>query len=98
VFVVGSVIVLLRALAPHSLRPAADPALPGLVAVSDDSLAYFATRDDRASAAGGGALVSYGSFGAIAVAAGDPLGPPECWPEAIDAFLGTAAAQGRSRR
>jgi lysyl-tRNA synthetase, class II len=95
VFVVGSVIVLLRALAPHSLRPAADPALPGLVAATDDSLAYFATRDDRASAAGGGALVSYGSFGAVAVAAGDPLGPPACWPEAIDAFLETAAAQGR---
>jgi lysyl-tRNA synthetase class 2 len=98
VFVVGAVIVLLRALAPHRLhrlRPAADPSLPGLVAASDDSLAYFAMRDDRAAAGGSGALVSYGSVGAVAVAAGDPLGAADGWPAAVDAFLETAASQGR---
>jgi lysyl-tRNA synthetase class 2 len=31
----------------------------------------------------------------VALAAGDPLGPPAHWPTAVAAFLGQATAQGR---
>src|SRR6266567_679136 len=87
-FVVGAGLVVLRllgpALSPH--RPA-DPDLPALVARSDDSLAHFALRDDRSSVRAGDAVVSYGTVGTVALAAGDPLGPLEQWPEVVAAFL-----------
>jgi lysyl-tRNA synthetase class 2 len=65
------------------------------VAASGDSLAYFALRDDRLSVRGGDALVSWAPVGVVALAAGDPLGPPADWPAAAAAFLAEAAAQGR---
>ena len=65
------------------------------MAGSDDSLAYFALRDDRVSVRGGQALVSYGISGTVALAAGDPLGPVDQWPQAAAAFVAEAAAQGR---
>ena len=94
-FWVGVLLVLLRALAPRR-RVVSDPGPTAeeLVA-SEDSLAYFATRDDRLAARDGAALVSYGVAGAVALGAGDPIGPPAGWPGAITAFLDQAARQGR---
>lgn len=59
----------------------------------DDSLAYFALRDDRALlwAPNGRACVSYRLVGRTLLAGGDPLGPRSEWPAAIRAFLDEAA-------
>jgi lysyl-tRNA synthetase class 2 len=95
VFYVGVLVVVARLLAPALTRQAADPGLATAVAASDDSLAYFALRDDRATVQAGDALVAYGTVGSVALAAGDPLGPPEQWPAAITAFLDEVVAQGR---
>jgi lysyl-tRNA synthetase class 2 len=95
VLYVGLLMVAARALAPALVRRSADPGLAAAVAASDDSLAYFALRDDRATVRAGDALVAYGAVGSVALAAGDPLGPPAQWPAAIAAFLEQAAAQGR---
>ncbi|HKF00468.1 MAG TPA: phosphatidylglycerol lysyltransferase domain-containing protein [Actinomycetes bacterium] len=91
----GGLIVAARALAPALAGPAADPRLGALVAASDDSLAYFALREDRATVRAGGALVTYGTVGSVLLAAGDPLGPPEAWPAAAAAFRDEAARGGR---
>src|SRR6266508_916706 len=48
-FVVGAALVVLRLLAPALSRRRPDPGLPDLVARSEDSLAYFALRDDPRS-------------------------------------------------
>jgi lysyl-tRNA synthetase class 2 len=95
VLYVGLLIVAARGLAPALVRRSADPGLAAAVAASDDSLAYFALRDDRATVQAGDALITYGTVGSVALAAGDPLGPPAQWPAAIAAFLDQAAAQGR---
>ncbi len=94
-FVVGAGVVVLRLLAPALTRRSPDPGLPGLVARSDDSLAYFALREDRSSVRAGDAVISYGTAGTVALAAGDPLGPTQQWPDAVGAFLAEAAGQGR---
>jgi lysyl-tRNA synthetase class 2 len=95
VFLVGALAVATRALAPALVRRPADPGLAAAVATSDDSLACFALRDDRATVRAGDALIAYGPVGSVALAAGDPLGPPAQWPAAAAAFLAEAAAQGR---
>jgi len=95
VFWVGALAVATRELAPALSRRPADPGLAAAVAASDDSLAYFALRGDRATVRAGDALVAYGAVGSVALAAGDVLGPPGQWPAAITAFLDHAAAQGR---
>ena len=95
VFYLGALLVVARALAPALVRPVRDPGLAEAVAASGDSLAYFALRDDRLSVRGGDALVSWAPVGVVALAAGDPLGPPAQWPAAAAAFLAEAAAQGR---
>jgi lysyl-tRNA synthetase, class II len=95
VFYLGALLVVARALAPALVRPVRDPGLAQAVAASGDSLAYFALRDDRLSVHGGDALVSWAPVGVVALAAGDPLGPPAEWPAAAAAFLAEAAAQGR---
>lgn len=58
-----------------------------------DSLSWFATRDDRELqlSPSGKAAVSYRVVGGVALAAGDPLGDPEAWPQALEAFLSNAA-------
>ncbi len=95
VFCVGALMVVARALAPALAERSADVGLPDRVAASEDSLAYFALRDDRATVRAGDALVSYGPVGSVALAAGDPLGSVEGWPAVIAGFLEEAAAQGR---
>jgi lysylphosphatidylglycerol synthetase-like protein (DUF2156 family)/DNA-binding beta-propeller fold protein YncE len=95
VFYLGGLVVAARVLAPALVRPGRDPDLARAVAASGDSLAYFALRDDRLSVRGGDSLVSWAPVGVVALAAGDPLGPPAHWPAAVAAFLGQATAQGR---
>ena len=62
----------------------------------DDSLGYFATRDDRCVifSASGKAALTYRVIGAVSLAAGDPVGDPEAWPGAIEAWLAEAKAYG----
>lgn len=63
-----------------------------------DSLGYFATRRDRSVVLTEDrcAAVSYGVFSGVAVACGDPLGPRERWPEAIEAWQRTLHRYGWS--
>jgi lysyl-tRNA synthetase class 2 len=58
-----------------------------------DSLGYFATRDDRVVcwSRNGRACISYKVVAGTALAGGDPIGPPAEWPGAIRTFLETAA-------
>ncbi len=95
VFWLGVVMVAARALAPALVHGQADPGLGAAVAAADDSLAYFALRDDRATVRAARTLVSYRPVGTVALAAGDPLGPREEWPRAARALLAEAALQGR---
>ena len=95
VFWLGVLVVAARALAPALVRRQVDLGLAAGVASADDSLAYFSLRDDRVTVRAGGTLVSWRPVGTVALAAGDPLGPSEEWPQAAQAFLAQAAAQGR---
>jgi len=56
---------------------------------SDDSLAYFALRDDKDViwAKNGKAAIAYSVINGTMIASGDPLGDPECWPAAIEEFI-----------
>lgn len=78
-----------------SRTPEQDAGLARLLAGREgDSLGWFATRDDRdvVLSPSGKAAVSFRVVGGVALAAGDPLGDPEAWPQAIDAFLAEAAS------
>ncbi|MDQ2796956.1 MAG: phosphatidylglycerol lysyltransferase domain-containing protein, partial [Actinomycetota bacterium] len=66
-----------------------------LVAVSEgDPLAPFALRPDKqyVFAPGGSAAVGYKVKLRTAVASGDPVGAPDAWEAAIDAFVAFALA------
>lgn len=54
-----------------------------------DSLGYFATRRDKSViwSPSGKAAVTYRVVGGVSLAAADPIGDPEAWPGAIDAWL-----------
>ena len=54
-----------------------------------DSLGYFATRRDKAVvfSPSGKAAVTYRVVNGVALASGDPIGDPEAWGPAIEAFL-----------
>jgi lysyl-tRNA synthetase class 2 len=56
---------------------------------SADSLSYFALRDDKDViwAKNGKAAIAYSVINGTMIASGDPLGDPECWPAAIEAFI-----------
>ncbi|MER6385082.1 phosphatidylglycerol lysyltransferase domain-containing protein [Streptomyces sp. NPDC001250] len=56
---------------------------------SRDSLGYFALRRDKAVifSPTGKAAVTYRVVGAVSLASGDPIGDPEAWPGAIEAWL-----------
>jgi lysyl-tRNA synthetase, class II len=57
-----------------------------------DSLGYFALRGDKTAifSPSGKAAVVYRVVGSVTLAAGDPLGDPEAWPGAIQAWLDEA--------
>ncbi|MDT5027713.1 MAG: lysyl-tRNA synthetase, class, partial [Micromonosporaceae bacterium] len=54
-----------------------------------DSLGYFATRRDKAAifSESGKAAVTYRVEFGTSIASGDPIGDPEAWPQAIEAWL-----------
>ncbi len=58
-----------------------------------DSLGYFALRDDKSViwSPTGKSCVCYRVVSGVMLAGGDPLGDPEAWPGAIQAFLDQAA-------
>ncbi|MGW0882071.1 phosphatidylglycerol lysyltransferase domain-containing protein [Streptomyces sp. NPDC002671] len=57
-----------------------------------DSLGYFALRRDKAVvfSPSGKAAITYRVIGGVSLASGDPIGDPEAWPGAIDAWLAEA--------
>ncbi|MGY2875051.1 lysyl-tRNA synthetase, class II [Marmoricola sp. URHA0025 HA25] len=61
-----------------------------------DSLSYFATRGDRSVifSKSGKAAVTYRVVGTVTLAAGDPVGDPEAWGGAIEAWLAEARSFG----
>lgn len=58
-----------------------------------DSLGYFALRHDKSViwSPSGKSCICYRVLSGVMLASGDPLGDPEAWPGAIDAFLDRAA-------
>jgi lysyl-tRNA synthetase, class II len=58
-----------------------------------DSLGYFALRNDKSViwSPTGKACVCYRVVSGVMLAGGDPIGDPEAWPGAIQAFLDQAA-------
>jgi lysyl-tRNA synthetase class 2 len=58
-----------------------------------DSLGYFTLRDDKSIiwSATGKSCIGYRVLSGVMLASGDPLGDPEAWPGAINAFLDEAA-------
>ncbi|WP_131742399.1 bifunctional lysylphosphatidylglycerol synthetase/lysine--tRNA ligase LysX [Actinomadura roseirufa] len=59
-----------------------------------DSLGYFALRRDKdvIVAPNGKAAIAYRVEGSVSLASGDPLGDPESWDQAIEAWLGECTA------
>ncbi|MFI9273605.1 phosphatidylglycerol lysyltransferase domain-containing protein [Kitasatospora sp. NPDC052896] len=59
-----------------------------------DSLGYFALRRDKSVcwSPSGKAAVLYRVVNGVALASGDPIGDPEAWPQAIEAWRATARA------
>ncbi len=59
---------------------------------AQDSLGYFALRADKLAvfSESGKAAVTYRVVGGASLASGDPLGDPEAWPGAIQAWLAEA--------
>lgn len=64
--------------------------------VSEDSLGYFATNYDRNAVASpdGKAAVTYRVVDGVALAAGDPIGEKQSWPQAIAAWREHARTHG----
>jgi lysyl-tRNA synthetase class 2 len=58
-----------------------------------DSLGYFALRDDKSViwSPTGKSCIGYRVVSGVMLASGDPVGDPEAWPGAIQAFLDEAA-------
>lgn len=90
-----AVTTIFRALRPVEriahLKPEDKAEMSGLMAryPSDDSLAYFALRDDKDViwAKNRKAAIAYSVINGTMIASGDPLGDPECWPAAIEEFM-----------
>jgi len=83
---------------PHPLSPPETARLRTMLSSwgQVDSLSYFATRQDRSVifSRSGKAAVTYRVVGTVTLAAGDPVGDPEAWPGAIDAWLEQARSFG----
>jgi lysyl-tRNA synthetase class 2 len=61
-----------------------------------DSLGYLATRRDKSVvfAPNGRAAVTYRVLGGTSLASADPIGDPESWPAAVQAWLTESASYG----
>ncbi|MFK4084966.1 phosphatidylglycerol lysyltransferase domain-containing protein [Kribbella sp. NPDC020789] len=88
---VATVLVALRtARAPrHQIAPEGQRLRSLLATHHNDSLSYFALRDDKSVIfdPSGTAAVAYRVVGGVSLATGDPVGEPEAWTDAIDAWL-----------
>ena len=77
--------------AENALTGEDESAIRGLLEVygKNDSLAYFATRRDKAVvfADNARAAITYRVEVGVCLASGDPVGDPRSWPAAIDAWL-----------
>ncbi|MDJ0393520.1 bifunctional lysylphosphatidylglycerol synthetase/lysine--tRNA ligase LysX [Rhodococcus sp. G-MC3] len=84
----------------NALTGSDESALRGLLDKwgADDSLGYFATRRDKGVvfAPSGKAAVTYRVEIGVCLASGDPIGNPEAWPHAIEAWLELAEKYGWS--
>ena len=79
----------LRSPSARLVRPQEDvEALQDLIAEADDSLAYFALRDDKSIvwSQDKQVAIAYRVVAGAMLASGDPLGPKELWPEAMREF------------
>jgi lysyl-tRNA synthetase class 2 len=76
---------------PHRLTHEEALRLRDLLALhgGQDSLGYFALRDDKSVifSGTGKAAITYRVVGGVSLASGDPLGDPEAWPGVITAWL-----------
>lgn len=95
----AAVITLFRAQRSHNALTGNDEsALRGLLLQygADDSLGYFATRRDKAVvfAPSGKAAITYRVELGVCLASGDPIGDPEAWPHAIEAWQALASQYG----
>lgn len=90
---IGSCMVLVWLLLRPVILRQLDPALPAAEDLvrkyGSESLAAFAVEPDKYHflAAAGRAAVAYRVVSGVAIAAGDPIGPPEVMEVAIDEFL-----------
>ena len=84
--------------ASNALTGYDESALRGLLRQfgADDSLGYFATRRDKAVvfSPDGKAAVTYRVEIGVCLASGDPIGDPESWPQAIEAWQTLATGYG----
>jgi lysyl-tRNA synthetase, class II len=80
---------------PSRLRPADAASIRQLLELhgDQDSLGYFALRDDKSIiwSPTGKACIGYRVLSGVMLASGDPIGDPEAWPGAIHTFLDEAA-------
>ncbi|MCE5291752.1 MAG: bifunctional lysylphosphatidylglycerol synthetase/lysine--tRNA ligase LysX [Nocardiaceae bacterium] len=95
----GAALILFRSQrSRNALTTEDEQAIRALIERSDvaDSLAYFATRRDKAVvfAPSGKACVTYRVEMGVIIASGDPIGIREAWPHAIEAWLEVAAKYG----
>jgi lysyl-tRNA synthetase class 2 len=58
----------------------------------NDSLSYFALRDDKSLIFGpsGAAAIAYRVVAGVSLASGDPIGDPDAWADAVGAWLAEA--------
>jgi lysyl-tRNA synthetase, class II len=88
---IAALLVLLRSQRRAAwMSPNDEPRVRALVAQSpDDSLAYFNTRHDKSVvfSTSGRAAVSYRVGLGVCLASSDPIGPPDHWPGAIEAWF-----------
>ena len=79
---------------PHRLRPEEASRIRELLKRhgSQDSLGYFALRDDKSVifSPSGKAAIAYRVIAGVSLASGDPLGDNEAWPGAIAAWKAEA--------
>ncbi|WP_256794663.1 bifunctional lysylphosphatidylglycerol synthetase/lysine--tRNA ligase LysX [Terrabacter sp. Ter38] len=97
--ILAAVTLFLASARPRSRwSPAREVALRGLLARhgSEDSLGYFATRRDKASvfSPDGRAAVTYRVVAGVSLASADPVGHPDSWQPAIEAWRAEAREFG----
>lgn len=105
VVVIGAAVALFRSPREHRAMAALDEAIVrGMLRDhgDEDSLGYFATRRDKSMVWDTGdpatahAGVSFRAVGSVSLASGNPVGDPDHWAEAIEAWRSWSRAQGLS--